>query len=86
VISFLLFFIFYFVIAKNINKYFEHYIYDKHSFFLKKTFLLLSFLGSHHVAQASLEFAVLLPQSPKCWIYRHCTTMPEKKILLGEDY
>jgi hypothetical protein len=27
--------------------------------------------GSHYVAQAGLELLILLPQSPKCWDYRH---------------
>jgi hypothetical protein len=27
--------------------------------------------GSCYVAQASLEFAILLPLPPKCWDYRH---------------
>jgi hypothetical protein len=27
--------------------------------------------GSHYIAQAGLQFPILLPQPPECWNYRH---------------
>jgi hypothetical protein len=36
---------------------------------------------SHYLAQAVLEFKILLPQSPKCWNYRHVPPHPALGLL-----
>lgn len=31
-------------------------------------------IRSHHVAQTDLEFMLLLPLAPECWVFRHTVT------------
>lgn len=41
---------------------------------------------SHSVAKVSLEFVNLLPQSPKCWDYRHVLSYPlEGDLTLAKE-
>jgi hypothetical protein len=40
------------------------------------SFTFLSDTGSHHVAQAGLEFVMFLPQPSECWAARKILLLP----------